>query len=229
MQCHLVFVLPSLAVLGVGVAGLIASRRRTRDVPAGAEAGSLRRWSIAGLVVAALCWSAPVVDQALDWAGSDRGYGNFEALVEAARVTRGARGVDGRRLRGGPRDGRAAVVAARAVVVGGAHLRDLRGAVGDGHRLDGARSCSPWSSSPCSACDAVAPTSPPRPASRWSPLRGARRRDRVVPEHAEHDLLLQLHVVVGGTRGDVDVARRRVVVADPVDGRARAGWAGGCA
>ncbi len=86
MQCHLVFVLPSLAVLGVGVAGLIASRRRTRDLPAGAEAGSLRRWSIAGLVVAALCWSAPVVDQALDWAGSDRGYGNFEALVEAARA-----------------------------------------------------------------------------------------------------------------------------------------------
>jgi hypothetical protein len=85
MQCHLVFVLPSLALLGVGVAGLIASRRRTRDVRADAGTGSLRRWSVAGLVVAGLCWSAPLVDQALDWTGSDRGSGNFEALVEAAR------------------------------------------------------------------------------------------------------------------------------------------------
>jgi hypothetical protein len=85
MQCHVVYVLPSLALLGAGLAGLIASRRRTREVRAAAGTGSLRRWSIAGLVVAAMCWSAPLLDQALDWAGSDRGYGNFEALVEAAR------------------------------------------------------------------------------------------------------------------------------------------------
>jgi hypothetical protein len=85
MQCHLVFVLPSLALLGVGLAGLIASRRRTRHVRTDAETRSLRRWTVAGLIVAALCWSAPLVDQALDWAGSDRGYGNFEALVDAAQ------------------------------------------------------------------------------------------------------------------------------------------------
>jgi hypothetical protein len=85
MQCHLVFVLPSLALLGVGLAGLIASRRRARHAPTDAATGSLRRWSVAGLVVAALCWSAPLVDQALAWTGSDRGYGNLETLIDAAQ------------------------------------------------------------------------------------------------------------------------------------------------
>jgi hypothetical protein len=85
MQCHLVFLLPGLALLAVGISGLVASHRRRRGIRSEAQTGSLRRWSLAGLLVAALCWSAPLVDQALDWAGSDRGYGNFEALVDAAQ------------------------------------------------------------------------------------------------------------------------------------------------
>ena len=85
MQCHLVFVLPSLAVLGAGLGGLIASRRRPRRERTDAASGSLRRWSLAGLLVATLCWSAPIVDQALGWAGSERGHGNLENLVDAAQ------------------------------------------------------------------------------------------------------------------------------------------------
>jgi hypothetical protein len=85
MQCHLVFVVPGLVLLGVGVGGLIASRRTTRGESTDSAAGSLRRWSLAGVVVALLCWSAPLVDQALDWTGSDSAYGNLETLVDAAQ------------------------------------------------------------------------------------------------------------------------------------------------
>jgi hypothetical protein len=76
MQCHLAYVVPSLAVVAVGLVGLTASR---------GDRSSLRRWTLAGLVVAALCWSAPLVDQGLSWAGSDRGYGNLARLVDATQ------------------------------------------------------------------------------------------------------------------------------------------------
>jgi hypothetical protein len=70
-QCHLAYVVPALGLVAVGLAGLALSGSWSR------------RWVLGGLVVAALCWSAPVVDQALSWAGSDRGYGNLANLVEA--------------------------------------------------------------------------------------------------------------------------------------------------
>ena len=85
MQCHLVFVLPSLALLGGGLAGLIASRRQANAERTNPAGGSLRRWSLTAVADAALCWSAPIVDQALGWAGSERGYGNLENLVDAAQ------------------------------------------------------------------------------------------------------------------------------------------------
>jgi hypothetical protein len=84
MQCHLVFVLPSMAVLGVGLAGLIVSRRRRKQrVDAEVGTRSVRQWSLAAMVVAVVCWSGPIADQALDWAGSERGNGNVVNLVDA--------------------------------------------------------------------------------------------------------------------------------------------------
>jgi hypothetical protein len=76
MQCHLAYVVPSLGLVAVGLAGLAVSR---------GDSGPLRRWALAGLVVAVVCWSAPLIDQGLSWAGSDRGYGNLGRLAEAAR------------------------------------------------------------------------------------------------------------------------------------------------
>jgi hypothetical protein len=79
-QCHLILVLPALCAVGVGVAGLAHWRWRRPSVPA----GRMRWWVAAGVAVAVVCWSAPVVDQALAWTGSDRGIGNLQLLAEAA-------------------------------------------------------------------------------------------------------------------------------------------------
>ncbi len=96
VQCHLILLVPVLGLLGVGLAGLVVSRVR------GSSSGSppLRRWVVAALLVGLVCWSAPIVDQTLAWAGSDRGRGNIARLVEAAGerespvgVTGGARAV----------------------------------------------------------------------------------------------------------------------------------------
>jgi hypothetical protein len=81
MQCHFVYVAPSLALLLVAVGGLTLVRARS-DPPR----SSLRRWTIAALVVAALCWSGPILDQVLGWSGSNRGYGNLINLYDAARA-----------------------------------------------------------------------------------------------------------------------------------------------
>jgi hypothetical protein len=84
MQGHLVFLLPTIAAVAVGLGGLILVRRAAaREAPA-PDARSLRRWATAGLIVFAVCWSAPLVDQGLAWAGSPRGHGNLVNLVDAA-------------------------------------------------------------------------------------------------------------------------------------------------
>jgi hypothetical protein len=76
VQCHVVYLVPSLALVAVALVGLALSTGGRPD------AGSVLRWVAVSGAVAAICWSAPIIDQALDWAGSDRGYGNLESLVE---------------------------------------------------------------------------------------------------------------------------------------------------
>jgi hypothetical protein len=83
-QCHLMLLLPSVGLLGVAVLGLVAGRRN--GAPSHEDGRSLRRWSLAAVIVAMLCWSGPLADQALAWAGSDRGYGNLVHLEQAARA-----------------------------------------------------------------------------------------------------------------------------------------------
>jgi hypothetical protein len=75
IHCHLVYAIPSLLVLAVGLAGLVAARR---------EPGAGRRWWLAAGVVALLCWSGPLIDQGLALAGSDGDHGNLATLVDAA-------------------------------------------------------------------------------------------------------------------------------------------------
>ena len=57
----------------------------TQRVDAQTVGSAPRRWSLGALVVAVLCWSGPIADQALAWAGSSRGHGNLATLVDAAQ------------------------------------------------------------------------------------------------------------------------------------------------
>jgi hypothetical protein len=57
VQCHLVYLLPALGAVAVGLAGLIALRPRPRRQ-------AVRGWAIAAVAVGLVCWSAPLVDQA---------------------------------------------------------------------------------------------------------------------------------------------------------------------
>jgi hypothetical protein len=82
MQCHLAYVVPALGMLAVGLAGLaFASRRPGRHLSgSGAHPVSMPLWRhvLAAVLVALICWSAPVVDQAT------RSPGNLGALASAA-------------------------------------------------------------------------------------------------------------------------------------------------
>jgi hypothetical protein len=77
MQCHLIFLLPSVLLVGAGLAGLVLSRRHVADKR------SVRRWTVAAVVVGLLAWSGPLLDQALYWGGFDRGHGNLATLADA--------------------------------------------------------------------------------------------------------------------------------------------------
>jgi hypothetical protein len=55
-QAHLTYVVPALLVVAVAVVGLMRWRRRQADP-------GVRRWAIAAVAVALVCWSAPIVDQ----------------------------------------------------------------------------------------------------------------------------------------------------------------------
>ncbi|MDX6674077.1 MAG: hypothetical protein QOH11_1495, partial [Solirubrobacteraceae bacterium] len=65
-QCHMTYVLPALGMLAVATVGLIVSRRSAG--PGRRE--PLRRWAIAAVAVAAVCWSAPLLDQAIHRPGN---------------------------------------------------------------------------------------------------------------------------------------------------------------
>jgi hypothetical protein len=72
VQSHLTFVAPTLGVTAVGTAGLaigLGRRRRSRSV---------LRWSVAAALVGLVCWSAPLIDQAIHRPG------NFTLLYRAA-------------------------------------------------------------------------------------------------------------------------------------------------
>jgi hypothetical protein len=90
-QSHLIFVLPALGLVAVALAGLITPRLRGTTPPD----GSLRRWFLVALAVGLVCWSGPMLDQALSWAGSSRGIGNLATVVRAARSRESPVGADG--------------------------------------------------------------------------------------------------------------------------------------
>lgn len=73
-QCHMTYVLPALGMLAVATVGLIVTRRSTD--PGRRE--PLRRWAIAAVAVAAVSWSAPLLDQAIHRPG------NFVVLARTA-------------------------------------------------------------------------------------------------------------------------------------------------
>ena len=65
-QGHLSFLVPTLGVLAVGLAGLVLWRRAD---PAG-ERPDARPWILAAAGVALLCWSAPLLDQIVNRPGN---------------------------------------------------------------------------------------------------------------------------------------------------------------
>jgi hypothetical protein len=72
-QCHLIYAVPALGALAVGVGGLVLWARH-RSVP------GLRRWVLAATVVAAVCWAPPVIDELF------HSPGNLSQLVRAGRA-----------------------------------------------------------------------------------------------------------------------------------------------
>jgi hypothetical protein len=77
VQCHLGFLVPVLVALGVGLGGLVVSRRwavrprsgGSRRGPAG-ERRSMLRWVVAAMLVGLLCWTTPLIDQAVNRPGN---------------------------------------------------------------------------------------------------------------------------------------------------------------
>jgi hypothetical protein len=63
VQCHLAYVVPAVGLLAVALIGLAASRRAT-------PWHLLRRWVLAAVLLAVVCWSAPLVEQAIHRPGN---------------------------------------------------------------------------------------------------------------------------------------------------------------
>ena len=76
-QCHLAYLVPSALILLLSCAALVLGRSGLSD------GASVRRWALIALLLGLLCWSFPILDQALAWAGRD-GHGNFAHIVDAA-------------------------------------------------------------------------------------------------------------------------------------------------
>jgi hypothetical protein len=81
-QCHLSFLAPAAAVSAVGLLGLLVERRRSL------VAAPARSWMIAALVVTALAWSAPAIDQATNQPG------NLRQIYRAVRADQATLGFD---------------------------------------------------------------------------------------------------------------------------------------
>lgn len=109
-QCHLIYLLPVLGVMTVGLAGLATHLLRNRGSSEVENSRTARRWVLAAVVVGVICWSAPLIDQAVNRPGN---------LVQLARAAQ----ADAPNL--GPGKGTRAVV--RAVGVPPWWLRDPRG------------------------------------------------------------------------------------------------------
>jgi hypothetical protein len=60
-QCHLTYGVPTLLVLGVGIVGLAVS---------GSRGPAVRRFVLAAVAVAVICWSGPLIDQAVHRPGN---------------------------------------------------------------------------------------------------------------------------------------------------------------
>lgn len=80
-QAELTFVLPVLALLLVALGGLAAAPRPAE------ERGRRALWWLAALAVAALCWSAPLIDLL------EHGRSNFSVIAEAATLSKPTMGL----------------------------------------------------------------------------------------------------------------------------------------
>jgi hypothetical protein len=80
-QAQIVFVFPTLGLLLVAIGGLAAGRRRPDRRLAG-----LRRSVVAAVIVALVCWSAPLYDEVIHRPG------NLERIVQAGTAKRHAAG-----------------------------------------------------------------------------------------------------------------------------------------
>jgi hypothetical protein len=90
-QSHLMFALPSLALLIVAVGGLVISRRPARGgttAPAAESSHpdppSARRWTLATVVIAVICWIPPLVQEAGHVLGLKPGPGNITLEAKIA-------------------------------------------------------------------------------------------------------------------------------------------------
>jgi hypothetical protein len=70
VQCHLIFLVPALGAVTVGLAGLILLRPRP-------SRQRVRGWVVAAVMVGLACWSGPLIDQAFNRPGN---------LVQLARA-----------------------------------------------------------------------------------------------------------------------------------------------
>ena len=83
-QCHLAYLLPGLSILAVAGAGLILCMRMTDTTPpAVASRYPVSRWVLLAGLAAVVCWSFPVLDQILGWAGKP-GHGNLVHIANTA-------------------------------------------------------------------------------------------------------------------------------------------------
>jgi hypothetical protein len=81
VQCQLAFLPPCLGLLAVGLGGLALSLRRSgpaSQMERPRRGRGIWRWAIAALVVAAACWTPPLIDQI------DGKPGNLTNVVKAA-------------------------------------------------------------------------------------------------------------------------------------------------
>lgn len=82
VQCHLTFVLPTVGLLAIALAGVVAARRTAPGLP------GLGRSAIIAAVLALVCWSAPLLEQAVHRPG------NLVQVGRAAVADRGKLGGD---------------------------------------------------------------------------------------------------------------------------------------